>query len=177
MKSIRELKIPAKRVAVLIGKDGADKKDIENRTECSLNIGKEGDVTIEGESLNAFNAENIIRAIGRGFNPEIALLLLKQDYAFEMISLQEITKSKDSMLRLKGRVIGKEGRSRQLIEDLTESHISVYGKTISIIGSPESSSSAKHAVESLLRGAPHSSVYKWLEKKRREMKRREILGM
>ena len=73
-------------------------------------------------------------------------------------------------------MIGSEGKSRKLIEELTESYISVYGKTIAIISAPETALIAKQAIESLLRGSTHANVYKWLEKKRREIKKRELLG-
>ena len=88
-----------------------------------------------------------------------------------------VGKSKEAMLRLKGRVIGKEGKSRKLIEELTECNISVFGKTIGIIGLPESAANARQAVESLPRGSKHANVYKWLEKRRRELKRRAIMEM
>ena len=65
---------------------------------------------------------------------------------------------------------------RKLIEELSESYISVYGKTISVVGTAESASIARQAIESLLRGSTHANVYKWLEKKRRELKRIYILG-
>lgn len=175
-----ELKVPKNRVAVVIGKEGAVKKEIEEATNTKLNIdSKEGDVFVSGEdALGLYTAREIIKAIGRGFNPELAKLLLKQDYIFEVVDLSEfVGKSKDAMLRLKGRVIGKEGKARRLIEELTESNISVFGKTISIIGKPESAADARQAVESLLRGSTHANVYKWLEKRRRELKRRAIIEM
>jgi len=176
-----ELKVPKNRVAVIIGKEGSVKKDIEASTNTKLNIdSKEGDIFVSGEdALGLYTAREIIKAIGRGFNPEIAKLLLKPDYVFEVVDLSEyVGKSKEAMmLRLKGRVIGKEGKSRALIEELTECHISVFGKTISIIGLPESAANARQAVESLLRGSTHANVYKWLEKRRRELKRRAILEM
>ena len=68
------------------------------------------------------------------------------------------------MKRLKGRVIGREGKSRKLIENLSEAYICVYGKTISIIGPPESASIAKQACEMLLKGSTHANGYKLLEK-------------
>ena len=174
-----ELKVPKNRVAVIIGKGGTVKKDIEEATATKLTIdSNEGDVFVSGEdALGLYTAREIIRAIGRGFNPEIARLLLKPDYIFEVVDLREFVAKKDAMLRLKGRVIGKEGKSRRLIEELTECNISVFGKTISIIGEPESAASARHAVESLLRGATHANVYKWLERRRREMKRKSIMKM
>ncbi len=175
-----ELKVPKNRVAVIIGKEGSIKKEIEEATNTKLNIDStEGDIFVAGEdALGLYTAREIIKAIGRGFNPEIAKLLLKPDYIFEVVDLTEFAgKSKDAMLRLKGRVIGKEGKSRRLIEELTECSISVFGKTISVIGLPESAANARRAVESLLRGSTHANVYKWLERRRREMKRKAILEM
>ncbi len=175
-----ELKIPQDRVAVLIGKNGEVKKSLEADTKTSINVdSKEGDILITGEdALGLYTAREIIRSIGRGFNPDIARLLLKQDYIFESVQLVEFTgKSKNDLLRLKGRVIGKDGKSRRLIEELSETYISVYGKSISIIGTAESCYMAKKAVEALLRGSTHANVYKWLEKKRRELKRKRVMEM
>jgi ribosomal RNA assembly protein len=174
-----ELKIPKERIAVLIGKKGEIKKRIEEETKTKIKVdSKEGDIFINGsDALNLFTAREVISAVGRGFNPEIAELLLKADYGLEIIDITEFTgKSKSTMLRLKGRVIGKEGKSRKTIEELAECYISVYGKTIGIIGKSEDLANARRAVESLLQGSPHANVYKWLEKRRREAKRREIIG-
>ena len=175
-----ELKVPKNRVAVIIGREGSVKKDIEESTTTKLEIdSKEGDVFVSGEdALGLYTAREIIKAIGRGFNPEIAKLLLKPDYIFEVVDLREYAaKSKDVLLRLKGRVIGKEGKSRRIIEELTECNISVFGKTISIIGPPESAAIARQAIESLLRGSTHANVYKFLERRRREMKRKAIIEL
>jgi ribosomal RNA assembly protein len=172
-----ELRIPKERIAVLIGKNGEVKTDLEEHTKTKLKIdSKEGDVFISGEdALGLYTAREIVKAIGRGFNPEVAKLLLKQDFVLEIVEIIEYTnKSKNTLLRLKGRVIGKEGKSRKIIEDLTESSISVYGKTISVIGPSDSVNLARQAIISLLRGSTHANVYKWLEKKRRELKRREM---
>lgn len=175
-----ELKVPKNRVAVIIGKGGSIKKEIEESTKTKLTIdSKEGDIFVSGEdALGLYTAREIIKAIGRGFNPDIAKLLLKSDYVLEVVDVSEyVGKSKEAMLRLKGRVIGKEGKSRRLIEELAECSISVFGKTISIVGLPESTANARQAVESLLRGSTHANVYKWLERRRRDFKRRAILEM
>lgn len=175
-----ELKIPRERVAVLIGKEGDTKKAIEVDTKTKINIdSKEGDIFIYGkDALGLYTCREVIKSIGRGFNPEVAKLLLKQDYVLEVISLTEYAgKSKNTLLRIKGRVIGKEGKSRKLIEALSEAYVCVYGKTISIIGLPESVSMAKRAIESLLSGSTHANVYKWLERRRTELKRKKIVEM
>ncbi|MFO8015623.1 MAG: KH domain-containing protein [Candidatus Woesearchaeota archaeon] len=168
-----ELKIPKERVAVLIGTDGEVKKEIEEATKSDLTIdSKEGDISIRGDdSLGLFTAKNVIKAVGRGFNPDIALLLLKQDYSFELLRIDDYAgKSKNKLLRLKGRVIGAEGKSRKVIENLTETNISVYGKTLGIIGRAENVEIARTAIEKLLKGAQHASVYRWLERKRKDLK-------
>ncbi len=171
-----ELKMPRDRVAVLIGKKGEIKKELENNTHTKITVdSKEGDVFVRGnDALSLYTAKEIITAIARGFNPDIAQSLLKQDYCFELIRTDDFVKSKNSQLRLKGRVIGKEGRSRKAIEMLTETYICVYGKTIGIIGLTEDVANAKRAVESLLSGSPHSNVFRWLEKVRRDQRRFDI---
>lgn len=174
-----ELKVPRSRVAVIIGKEGSVKKEIEESTSIKLNIdSKEGDIFVSGEdALGLYTAREMIKAISRGFNPDIAKLLLKPDYVFDVIDISEFAKSKEAMLRLKGRVIGKEGKARMLLEELAQCNISVFGKTISIIGFADSVAAARQAVEALLRGSPHSNVYKMLEKRRRELKRRKFMEM
>ena len=167
-----ELKIPKERIAVLIGKEGEIKAEIEEKTNTKLDIdSKEGDVFIKGsDGLNIYDAKEVVQAIARGFNPQISMQLLKGDYILEVISLKDFAGTKNSMQRLKGRIIGSEGKSRKTIEELTDTHISVYGKTIGIIGRPENVTYAKQAVVKLLSGSPHSGVFRALEKKRKVIK-------
>jgi ribosomal RNA assembly protein len=172
-----DLKIPKERVGVLIGKNGEVKREVEEVTHCRLDIdSSEGDVHITGEdSLGIMTATDVVKAIGRGCNPDVAMKLLKSDYAAYIMTVPEFTgKSPKKMKRLKGRVIGKEGKSRTTIEDLTDTSIIVYGKTITIIGLQEDVACARQAVESLLSGSPHAAVYAWLEKKKRESKRNQM---
>jgi ribosomal RNA assembly protein len=172
-----EIKIPKERVAVLIGKNGEIKKELEEYTKSKIEVdSKEGDVKIIGEdSLKMYAVKEVIRAIGRGFNPEIAKLLFKQDYILEVTSLLDYVKHKGHFERIKGRVIGAGGKSRETIENLTGTYISVYGKTVSVLGRAEDVVISKKAVENLLLGSPHANVYKWLEKNRRNMKERDAI--
>jgi ribosomal RNA assembly protein len=166
-----ELKVPKERIGVLIGKDGEIKKQIEESTNTKLEINsQEGNVIISADDgLKLYDAKEVIRAIARGFNPETAFLLLKTDYILEVIDMRDFAgKSKPTLIRLKGRIIGREGKSKREIETLTDTQISIYGKTIAIIGRVEDVPNARKAIENLLRGATHSSVFKFLEKKRRE---------
>lgn len=165
-----ELKIPHERIAVLIGENGETKKEIEKQTKTQLNVSKEGEVIITGEdSLLLFTAREIIRAIARGFNPKIALLLLQIDYALEIIDLKDFAgKSKSDIIRLRGRIIGKEGKARQEFERITGTHISVFGKTVAIIGESTNLFNAREAIVMLLKGSKHATAYRFLEKKKKE---------
>lgn len=166
-----EIKIPQERVAVLIGKEGETKSEIEQTTKSKLDISIEGDVIISGnDGLLLFTAKEIVHAVARGFNPKIALLLLKGDYILELINMKDLAgKSRNTFQRLKGRVIGKSGKSREEIERLTDTHISVYGKTIGIIGETIQASLAREAITMLLKGSMHKTVYGFLEKKRKKI--------
>jgi ribosomal RNA assembly protein len=171
-----ELKIPKERIAVLIGKKGEIKQELEEQTESKINVdSKEGDVQLEGEdSIKLFTLQEVIKAIGRGFNPEIAMLLLKQDYSLEITPLTDYVDKKNHMERIKGRIIGASGKARTTLEELTMTYICIYGKTISIIGLAENVTLARRAIESLIQGSPHANVYRWLEKNRKKMKEKQI---
>ena len=168
-----EIKIPKDRVAVLIGKKGFVKRKIQKITNTKLIIdSKEGDVTIEGEdSFSAFSTQMIIKAIGRGFNPDIALMLVHENYNLEIIDITEFTgKSEKKIKRIKARIIGTKGKAWRTIERLTGCHLSVYGRTIGIIGHVEDVTLARQAIEELLKGAPHSNAYRFIQEKRKLMR-------
>jgi ribosomal RNA assembly protein len=168
-----EIKIPKNRVAVLIGKKGFVKRNIQRLTNTRLIIdSKEGDVTIESEdSFAAYNTQSIIRAIGRGFNPNIALMLINEDYSLEVLDITEFTgKSERNIKRIKARIIGTKGKAWKMIERLTGCYLSVYGKTVSIIGPVDNVVLARQAVEDLLKGAPHANAYKYVQDKKRLMR-------
>jgi len=170
-----ELKIPKERIAVLIGEKGTTKRKIQKLTNTKITVSsKEGDVLIEGEdNYQLYLTKNIVSAIGRGFNPEIALKLLKEDYTFDIINIHEFSgKSKKQEERIKSRVIGKEGKARNTLEKMTNTSISVFGKTVGVIGNLEDVYLAKKALDKLLNGSPHSNVYKYIE---REKERQETL--
>lgn len=165
-----DLRIPQERVAVLIGKEGETKALIEEQTGCKLSITTDGEVNVGGiDGLRLYTAKEIVKAIARGFNPKTALLLLKTDYALEIINLKDLVgKSKNDLERIKGRVIGKAGRSREELERLTDTYISVYGKTIGIIGELNQVIMARQGIAKLLEGAMHTTVYRFLERKKKE---------
>ncbi|MGM5479937.1 MAG: KH domain-containing protein [Nanobdellota archaeon] len=165
-----QLKIPKDRIAVIIGKEGAVKDELEEQSKSNIFVdSQEGDIRIQGtDSVLLFQLKDVIKAIGRGFNPEIAVRLFKPDYILEILTMNDYAKEKNHFVRLKGRIIGKNGKSRETIEHLTDTNISVYGKTIAIVGFCDNVEVSKRAVDSLLKGSPHSSVFKMLERQHKQ---------
>lgn len=173
---MRYVKIPMDRVAVLIGKNGEVKEKIEKHGVKLEIDSSTGDVKIIGEdSLKELEAENVVRAIGRGFSPDKALLLFNEDYYFELIDMKDFVGKKPSHIkRIAGRVIGKNGKTRRIIEEITGAYVVVYGHTVGIIGKIDEIETARQAIEMLLEGANHSTVYRFLEKERRRKKMEEF---
>ncbi len=123
-------------------------------------------------------ARDIVTAIARGFSPERALSLVDGDIVLYIIDLRETFGRNDrDIARLNGRVIGSEGKIRRLIEEMTGTKVSVYGHTISMIGEYEKVNAAREAIELLLKGKQHSTVYKLLRKRKSESKKRETLEL
>lgn len=169
MNSTKDIKIPEDRIGVLIGKDGSVKKEIEKAFKAKLDIGSDGLVLMEGkDSLDIYICEKVVKAIGRGFNPEIALLLKSEEYDFELVSINDYAKTQNDLDRLRGRVIGKDGASKDLIEKKTNTYIIVYGKTVGIIGKLEMVELAFNAIDMLLKGARHPTVFNYIDKELRK---------
>jgi ribosomal RNA assembly protein len=175
------LRIPKERVGVLIGPEGKTKKIIEEKLSVELQIDGEGGVTImlaekaEDPSL-LFRAKDVVTAIGRGFSPEHALRLIRDDEAMlDVIDLRAIFgRSESDIRRIKGRIIGMEGKTRRTLEELTDTSVSVYGHTIGIIGNMEQVQAAREAIQMLIDGSLHSTVYRFLHRKRRELKKKML---
>jgi ribosomal RNA assembly protein len=176
------VRIPKERVGVLVGPNGKTKQYIEDRLNVTLQINSEaGDVTIhipenaEDPSV-LFRARDVVTAIGRGFAPEHAFRLIRdEDTVFDLIDLRAIFgRSESDIKRVKGRIIGMEGKTRKLIEDLSGADVVVYGHTIGIIGTFEQANIGRTAVQMLIDGCQHHSVYKYLAKKRHEMKKQKL---
>ncbi len=177
MSSEQVVRVPLERVGALVGKEGVVKTEIERRCGVTLEIdGKTGEARIsyQPEALieaNPFKAYDIVSAIARGFSPQRAFSLLQEERILTLIDLREYAgKSENAMIRIRSRLIGTEGKARKIIEQLTQSEISIYGHTVAIIGDPEESKIAKEAIDKLAKGGTHKSTYEMLQKYRTKQK-------
>lgn len=171
------VRIPLERIAVLIGPKGSTKKRIEELTESKLMIdSKTGDViiTIEEDSedpVNMWRSRDMVKAIGRGFSPQKVYRIKDSNWGFDLIQIRDfVGTSPNSLREVRSRVIGKNGRTRNIIEQITGAHVSVFGNTIGIISEFSKLKILKDGLIKLINGSKHSTVYKYLEEKIRDLK-------
>ncbi|QQG39771.1 MAG: hypothetical protein HYS81_05420 [Candidatus Aenigmatarchaeota archaeon] len=153
-----DLKIPEDRIGALVGEKRRELNRLERETHVKIRV-KDNDVFIEGEAENVWKARDVVRAVGRGFSPVRAVRLAK-DSSLEIIDLSNLSDSR--MKAVRARIIGRGGRTRELIEEFTGVYISVYGKTVSVIGDT-GVAAALEAIEMLIKGVRHGVVYEYLE--------------
>ncbi len=172
-------RIPKDRIAVLIGAKGATAKSLRNSAGCKeFNIDSvTGEVEVVwGEvgtydPIKAMKLPNVIKAIGRGMAPKAAIRLFDDQHFFEMVDLRDhVGKRSNQQRRIRSRIIGSEGKIRKLIENLTDTEITIYKSTVVIIGEEEGLFAARQAIEMLASGSEHGSVLGYLEKDRRRTK-------
>ena len=111
-----------------------------------------------------------------GRSMEVAFRLIRnEDEIFDMVDLRLIFgRSESDIKRVKGRIIGADGKTRRLIEELTEADVVVYGHTVGLIGSFEQVDAAHNAVQMIVEGCQHHTVYNYLQKKRTELKKQKL---
>ncbi len=174
-------KIPVERIGVLLGSNGAVKREIEEKTKTIVSIDPgTGAVIIEPAfpnttALELIKAQNVVRAVGYGFSPERAFRLLEDDQILEVVDVRQYVSNKPNHLRrVLGRIIGEEGKTRRILEELTGTYISVYEPYVAIIGDYETASIVKRAVEMLIEGRMHSTVYKYVDREMFSLRRRRM---
>ena len=133
-----------------------------------------GDVEVEwGEPgtydpVKAMKFPDVIKAIGRGMAPKAAIRLLDDDHFFELVDIRSfVGKRSNQQRRIRGRIIGSQGKIRKLIEGLTDTQITIYNSTVVLVGEEEGLSAARQAIEMLAGGAEHGTVLNFLERDRR----------
>ena len=177
---MRSIRIPQDRVGTIIGTKGETKKMLQRISGIKIEVDTEGEVLIYDDAetadpLMALKIIDVIKAIGRGFAPDRATRLFDDDEYLEVVDLKEFVGGRNNQLsRIRGRIIGKDGKTRQIIEDLTDVYVTIYGNTVALIGNSVSLPVAKHAVELLLNGSEHATVYHYLESQRPRLRIAEM---
>ena len=172
------LRVPADRIGAIIGPGGETRRMLIERSGIQFDVdSNENEVALHDEAAGAdpvmlLKMRDIVKAIARGFSPEHAMRLFSDDCYFELLDFHDyVGKHKGHVRRVTARLIGSEGKTRRIIEEQTQCDLAIYGHTVGIIGDLEDLANAKQAVDMILRGAEHASVYRFLENARRRARR------
>lgn len=153
------------------------KQKIEKALNVQISIEPEN-ILIEGEAIDEDIAADVLDALYLGFDIKTALMLKEEGMLFEKINIKDYVRE-SRVKTAKARMIGKEGRVKIVLSQLTDCAISIKDNNIGIIGRSEDVEIALQAITSLIRGKPHSKVYTSLERIRRERRfeEKEDLGL
>jgi len=168
------IKIPSERVGALLGASGETKDYLERRMKVGIDADSDGAVEINGDPLDEFIGKDIIKAIGRGFEPAVALRLLSDSYGFKLIDLRDYAGNEKARHRIMGRVIGEKGRTKEIIKEEVGADVVCYGHTVGVICAIDTLDYAMEAIFRIIEGSNHASVYAYLEKCRRKIKEDEV---
>ncbi|OIO24487.1 hypothetical protein AUJ65_01010 [Candidatus Micrarchaeota archaeon CG1_02_51_15] len=167
---MRLVALPKKTLNLLSKQGKKQLKELERATGAKIKVFDEGAQVEDEENPGMeWEAEQVLSALEAGFPLKIALNMLKDDFYLEKLDLMQAFRGKEAQVeRAKARIIGTEGTAKQKIEELSGAFIAVGDETVAVIGKFEELKDAKEAVMRLLEGAPHASVFYYLEKRERE---------
>ncbi len=162
------------RLKSISGRDSWFISEVEKITGTKITINRETseiiiDVSKEVKQSDIIRAKEMIQAYVYGFDPNDALRLRDPDVFMEIINLKDYLSSND-ISRVKGRIIGAGGKTKSAIIEFTGAGISISDNEIVIIGKFDQLQAAKRAIEMLIDGAPHTVVYRFLERFRSSQK-------
>jgi ribosomal RNA assembly protein len=169
------VRIPEDRIGVLVGTGGETKRELEQRTGTSVSVDAEEDAIRvsspdDSDPSGVMAARDVVLAIGRGFSPPRAFRLLKEGTYLAVLDIKQVSgkREKEAVRRIRARVIGAKGRARERLEQLSGCAVSIYGSTVALIGEERELDRAQRAVQLLLRGSEHNTVFRMLLRGRRE---------
>lgn len=146
---------------------------IEKNFNVKLNITSTY-IEVSGEDEDGFSeylAEKAIEAINMGFSINSAFQLKDDDYMFEKIDIKSKVKP-SRVYTVKSRIIGRDGKAKSTLEELTACEIEIKGHYIGIIGKAVDVDLAVSALIKLVQGSPHNKVYAFLEMNQKLRKER-----
>jgi KH domain-containing protein len=139
-----------------------NKEKLEKSLGISIEInGKKA--ILSGDPLAEYEATIIFQAINFGFSVYKALILKDPEYTFRIIPIKVHTRKKN-LESVKGRVIGKNRKTMDAIENISSCYIKLKDNEVAVIGYADTIEEVSTAIKSLIKGTKQSNIYHFLEK-------------
>ncbi len=165
--TMQQFLISAKRAKIL--EDPSLVSSICERLGCEISLRDGKELVISGDPYDEYNARNVMQAFARGFGIDTAYKLLSDDYFFKSIDLGSLFSKKERIQRIKARIIGREGRAKEYMQSISGAEMSVYGDTVSVIGTVDELKIISAALDILIEGGTHKKAYVVMEKTKRNL--------
>ncbi len=162
---MQQLLIPETRAKLLRDKKFAS--SISKRLGCKIKLVGENTVEINGDGYAEYNAHSVLQAFGKGFGIESAYMLLSEEYFFKSIDIKDFFKSDDQARRVKARIIGREGKTKNYIEQVSGAQLIIYNNSVSLIGTIDELRIAETGINALINGDTHKKAYRLMENARK----------
>ncbi|MEK6928250.1 MAG: KH domain-containing protein [Nanoarchaeota archaeon] len=141
------------------------------KEKLNLEIKLEGHkVTFEGEAVDELAAEKVFNAIEFGFTVHQSLQLIDPDILFVKIKMKSATRRKD-MKDVRGRIIGREGKTKRTIESISDCEVVINGNEVGIIGLVDNIEAATTGIKNIAKGSKQANVYNYMERMNAEKKK------
>lgn len=120
-------------------------------------------VIIDGDALDEYEASLVFEAIIFGFPLSIAIMLKDPAYSFRELPIKDFTR-KNNLEPIRARLIGKYGRTKETIEEISDCRIIIKDNSVGIIGSSDEIQYGITAITNLIKGTKQANVYGFLER-------------
>jgi len=147
------------------------RKFLEDKLKLKIEI-KNSKAIIDGDSLKEYETSIIFDAINFGFSIESSMLLEDPRFSFRELHIKDYTRKKN-LEPVRARLIGKHGKTRKTIEEISGCKIKIADNFVGILGPTEEMEYAITAITNLIRGSKQSNVYNFLERINKKEKEKD----
>jgi len=136
--------------------------------ELNIKLSNKGhNIFIDGKAKDEYLCLEVLEAVNLGFSVDHALELKREGMMLQTVHIKGLTKRND-LERVRGRIIGKGGRTLKTLQKLTQCDLSINDNEIGIIGNAEEIEDAIQSITSLVQGSKQGNVYGRLERQRKK---------
>lgn len=169
--------IPEDRVSRVVGKGGRVKKTLERMGGVKLKI-QDCLVTVTGEDgFKVAKAADAVKAIGLGFPLKRTFEIFKEDRQLVVFDIEEAVTNEAALRRQRGRIIGERGKTKKYFETVLGIKIHIGDRHVAAIGPPMKLRIFREALEKLVHGSPHSTVYRYVEARLADLSHLDVPNM
>ena len=129
-------------------------EEIQNKSDTKLNI-ITNKITVSARDAAPFYFfETFIDAINLSYDIKDALKLFEENYRLETINIKDFhVRSPADLKRIRARLIGRQGKTKQDFEKTTNTKIKVQNKKVTILGTIQEVQAARLALTRLMSGS------------------------